>query len=308
MSDILTIIVPIFAVVLLGAAVRRLGFVDDTFFGVSDRLLYFIFFPMLLFWKIGSPVNGAFPDYAMIAAVLIAIGIAFLASILFARVSGMPDRFVGSFSQACYRFNSYVGLAVVMAALGESGIRAFGVLIGFAIPLINLFSVTVLIWFSNREYSFAENARLLVRSLITNPLIIACFAGMLYSRVGPPFPSVVEGTFRLASGLTLPLALLSVGGALSLERAGRSYGWAAAATVIKLIVLPVIGYVLLTILNVTGLPFQIAMIYFALPTSPAIYILSARLNSDLDLAAGSIVMSVAASLFSLSIVLSMVLK
>ena len=40
-----------------------------------------------------------------------------------------------------------------MTATGEDGILIFGVLIGFMIPLINVLSVSTLIWYSGKQYS-----------------------------------------------------------------------------------------------------------------------------------------------------------
>jgi predicted permease len=45
------------------------------------------------------------------------------------------------------------------------------------------------------------------------------------------------------------------------------------------------------------------MIYFTLPTSAALYVLSSQLDSDTDLASATIVMSTGMSFFSLSVAL-----
>jgi malonate transporter and related proteins len=61
-----------------------------------------------------------------------------------------------------------------------------------------------------------------------------------------------------------------------------------------------VGYWFLLAFHVSGPAFKIAMIYFALPTSPANYILSAQLNSDVELATAAIVLSTLLSIGSLS--------
>jgi predicted permease len=68
----------------------------------------------------------------------------------------------------------------------------------------------------------------------------------------------------------------------------------------KLVILPVVGYFCLQLFSVSDMPFKIAMIFFALPTSSASYILSAQLNSDVDLATAAIVLSTLLSIGSLS--------
>jgi predicted permease len=75
------------------------------------------------------------------------------------------------------------------------------------------------------------------------------------------------------------------------------------SSVFKLLVLPVTGYLFLMLFGVSGFVFKVGLIYFALPTSSALYILSSQLNSDTDLASASIALSTILSFFSLSIVL-----
>jgi predicted permease len=109
---------------------------------------------------------------------------------------------------------------------------------------------------------------------------------------------------RLASSVTLPLALVSIGGNLTFSKFQRYFNTALLASVIKLIALPLCGYLFLKLFNVDGTPFKVAMIYFALPASTAIFVLSSQLNSDTGLASSSIVLSTIFSLISLSVVLS----
>ena len=49
---------PVFALSLMGVVLKRFNLTHAAFLQTSDRLVYFIFFPAMLFWKIG----GADPD------------------------------------------------------------------------------------------------------------------------------------------------------------------------------------------------------------------------------------------------------
>jgi predicted permease len=128
--------------------------------------------------------------------------------------------------------------------------------------------------------------------------------GIAFSWQGIALPTFVDNTLRLMSLLALPLALLAIGGSLTLDAFGHHFRYSLVAAVIKLVVLPLIGYGLLHAFHVSGVSFKVAMIYFALPTSPNNYILSALLNSDLGLAAAAIVLSTLLSLPALSVTLA----
>ena len=303
MNLVLDSVVPVFALIAIGRLLKSLNLTDDAFLRSSDRLVYFIFFPALLFWKIGTPQPGETVDWALIPIVLVAVAITFAASLAYVKRFRVDDFRVGSFSQGCFRFSTYIGLAVIWNSVGESGVRIFGVLIGFVIPVINVLSVAALTWYSNQGGTLGKKTGLMIRELAANPLIIACVSGILYSRLGMPFPRFLENTFNLMSLLALPLALISIGGSLTFHGIRGNAGLGLAAAGLKLIFLPILGYVLMRTLGVSEPAFKVGMIYFALPTSPAIYILSSQLNSDLDLAAATIVLSVLLSIVSLSITL-----
>jgi malonate transporter len=303
MVSVFNSVLPIFAVIALGSVLKRLKITDDAFLCTSDKLIYYIFFPALLFWKIGKPAPGAAIEWGFVAAVLISVFAVFAISLCFVKIRGVPAYGVGSFSQGCYRFSTYIGMAIILTAMGEEGVRRFGVLIGFVIPFINVLAVSTLIWFSGEQYSSGQKAWFLLKAMVSNPLIIACVAGIFYSTFQTPFPAFVENTFSMMTLLTLPLALISIGGSLTFAKFKEHLNLSAVAAGFKLLLLPLVGYVVIQLFQVSAISFKVAMIYFALPTSPNNYILSAQLNSDVDLAAASIVLSTVLSIVSLSAVL-----
>lgn len=300
---VLNSVLPIFAVIAVGSLLKRVGLIDRAFIASADKLIYYVFFPALLFWKIGKPATADNIDWSLVPAVWISVFIAFAASLVYARPAGMPTREVGSFSQACYRFSTYIGMAVILASMGEEGVRQFGVLIGFVIPFINLPAVSSLIWFSGEDYSGRQRFAVLVRSAVSNPLILACIGGLLYSKLCVPLPEFLDKTLGLMSLLALPLALISIGGSLTFGQLRGHLRSSLAAAAIKLVFLPVVGYFVLRYFRVDAIAFKVAMLYFALPTSPNNYILSVHFKSDAELATATIVLSTLLSMVSLSVTL-----
>jgi len=296
---ILNSLFPVFALILLGNGLKHYGLTNDAFLKTSDRLIYFIFFPAMLFWKIGgAAATGIHWNYCI--AVLLAVLAMFLVSLAAIRVLGVSDYQAGTFSQSCYRFNTYIGMAIVITALGEEGATQFGILIGFVIPVINVLAVSVLIWFSGQRIGLGERIKVTAKSIVTNPLILGCLAGILYAQTVNRFPTFLNNTLRLTSMVTLPLALLSIGGALTFSNLKGGLKLSLAASAVKLVLFPVVGYLLFRLFGVSGVPFKTGMIFFTLPAATSIYVLSAQLNSDTELASATIVLSTLLSFFSLS--------
>ncbi len=302
---VLNAIFPLFTLLLLGNRLKHFKITNDDFLKTSDRLVYYIFFPVMLFWKIGSAAPDHGTTVNLCSAAILAVSMVFLLSLAAIRLFRISSFQAGSFSQACFRFNSYIGMAIVMTSLGESGVRYFGLLIGFAIPYFNVLAVSTLILYSGKKGGLRENSTYLLKALISNPLILGCVAGMVFSQFQLSFPVYLDNTFSMMSSVTMPLALISIGGSLSLGGLKHNTKLSFIAAVLKIAILPVVGYFLLKAFAVTGVPFKAGMIFFSLPTSTAIYVLSSQLNSDVELASAAIVLSTLLSFIPLSVALLM---
>ena len=295
---------PVFSLILLGILLKQYGLTNKQFLTTADRLIYYIFFPALLFWKIGGAQINITPQllrfYMAAASAVLTV---YLASILFIFVYKVPGYQAGAFSQSCYRFNTYIGVAVILNLFGTQGVARFGVLIGVMIPMINLLAVTTLIWFSEQPGNWRHRIGITCKALISNPLILACLCGLLYARFAQSFPPVIDNTLSLGASVSLPLALLSIGGSLTLGTLKMHLSLATIGVALKLLFLPVIGCLLMRILDVDQAFIPIGAIFYALPTSPAVYVLSAQLSSDTEYASAAIALSTALSFISLSLVL-----
>lgn len=297
---VLNSLFPVFILVILGVLLKQRGLTDAVFLRQSDRLVYYIFFPIMLFWKIGGASYAAGVDWTFCLITLLVVVLMFILSTLAIWMVPVQAFQAGSFSQSCYRFNTYIGVAVILTSLGEHGVAVFGILIGLAIPIINVFAVATLIWFSGEALSSRNRLKMLVKALAANPLILGCLAGIVYSRVIGTFPVFIDNSLRLLSMVTLPMALLSIGGSLSFAGVRKHLAASLLAATLKLLALPVMGYIAYRLTGIDGVEFKVGMIFFCLPASTAIYVLSSQLNSDTELASSAIVLSTVLSFVSLS--------
>ena len=300
MAMVIDNLFPVFALIALGSALRRWDFTTEAFLNVSDRLVYFIFFPAMLFWKIGSAPSDLFGEVRFYLAVILAVLVVYALSTAFILLAGVKARQAGSFSQSCYRFNTYVGMAVMMSVFGEDGVRRFGVLIALAIPFINVLAVGTLTWFGGGQASLRRRIEQTLKALALNPLILGCIGGVAYGQAVNRFPLFLDNAFRLASYVTLPLALLSIGGVLTLKGLRDHGRLSLVACGFKLVALPAAGWFLMKAFGVSGVPFKMGILFLSLPTSTALYVLSSQLNSDTELASAAIALSTLISILSLS--------
>lgn len=300
---VLNSLFPVFALVVLGVALKYYRITDEAFLKTADRLVYFIFFPAMLFWKIGGAKTAAGIPWSFCGAALAAVAVIYLISAVALKIFRITAFQAGSYSQSCYRFNTYIGMAIILSAQGEPGVRNFGILIGFLIPFINVLAVATLSWYGEDAGSEKSRVGLTLKALVSNPLVLACLAGLVYARFVNTFPVFINNALSLISMVTLPLALLSIGGSLTIKSLAGHMRPSLVAAVIKLVLLPLVGYGFLKLFAVSRFEIQTGMIFFALPTSTALYVLSSQLGSDTRLAAASIVLSTILSFASLTAVL-----
>jgi predicted permease len=300
---LLNALFPVLALILAGTLFKHLKITDASFLRTSDRLVYFVFFPVMLFWKIGGAPLQFDNGWRYLAASALAVVAVCLLSLLFIRRWPVTPYQAGSFNQGCYRFNTYIGMAVVINAFGDDGVQLYGILIGLIIPMINVLCVSVLIWYGEDNHNKEGRLATTLKHLLANPLIIACIGGMLYSRMLGSFPLSIDNTLKLLSQVTLPLALFSIGGSLTFANLRDNMGLALASAGFKLAVLPLLGLFFLWMFGVSGLAWKVSMLFFTLPTSTAIYILSSQLHSDTELASAVIVMSTLLSFASMALIL-----
>lgn len=294
---------PVLALIVFGTAAKHWRITDIAFFRTSDRLVYFVFFPLMLFWKIGAAPLHFGDGWRYLSASFMAVLTVCALSLLYIRLRPLTSFQAGSFNQGCYRFNTYIGMAVLINAFGEAGVQLYGILIGLIIPIINVLCVSVLIWYDTGSNQSGNRFTITIKNLIANPLIIACACGILYSKLIGFFPTPVDNTLKMMSQVTLPLALFSIGSSLTFSSLRTNIGPACMAAIFKLAFLPIIGLFYLWLFNVTGLAWKVSLFFFALPTSTAIYILSSQLNSDTELASAIVVVSTLLSFVSMSLVL-----
>jgi len=300
---VLNALFPIFGLLALGSLLKRLGLTGDEYLKASDRLVYFIFFPIMLFYKVGGAPQGQGDEVTFVAVTLLVLLLVFVIATALIRFGSVSNFEAGSFSQTCYRFNTYIGVAVILNSLGEAGIGYFGIMIALSIPAVNVFAVATLIWYSGVEGALKSRFPVFVKALVGNPLIIGCLFGVVYSRLFDGFPEFIDNTLQLVSMVTLPLALLSIGGSLSFRGIRKYLPLSLLGAAVKLLVLPVLGYGFYTLFDVDGTALKTGMIFMCLPASTTIYLLSSQLNSDTELASASIVISTLLSFVSLSVVL-----
>jgi len=287
--DILNIVLPVFVVIGLGWLLKQCGLIDSNFLHQTNRLVYYVCLPLLLFYKIGTADFAANFNPSLVTASIVAVAFTFLGSYAYTAIRRYPPAKRGVFSQGSFRGNiAYIGLAITLNAYGEAGLTRAGILMGFLVPFLNLFAILALLW-PNRSSGESRGVSFWVRQLALNPLILASFAGIIWSYLALPIPLLLDRSLKIATGMALPLALVAIGGTFSAKRLRGDLCPALLACGAKLIWMPLFAAVLLYFMGVHGMDLGIGILIAGTPAATANYIMAHQLKGDAELA-GTIVM------------------
>ncbi|MCX8086800.1 MAG: AEC family transporter [Rhodocyclaceae bacterium] len=265
-------LLPDFALILLGFALRRWMSLGDHFWSGLEKLVYFVLFPALLFNAITkTPLSfSAVPLIGTGAAAMLGAMLLALAARPFMRLSAIS--FASQF-QCAFRFNTYIGLAVAAKLHGAAGIAAMGLLAGGMVPFANLAAVWML----------ARHGETSVwRELARNPLFLATLAALIWNLAGAGVPSPLAQFLGRLAEAAIALGLLAVGAALRLKGSLGEHGRGPAAwfLAVKLVGMPLMAWLAAQTLGLTGIHFDVAIVFAALPTASSAYILAQRMGGD----------------------------
>ena len=226
--------VPVFLMMVLGLVFRKLGWIDDVFASKMNKFVFLVPLPVLVFEDLATVDFSEVWDLKFVlfcfGATLVSIGIAAAVSFLW------KDKSIqGEFVQASYRSSAaLLGIAFIQNIYGDAGMAPL-MIIG-SVPLYNVMAVVVLSFFQpERKRLDKEMWKETLKGIVTNPIIIGIAAGIIWSVLKIPMPSIMEKTVSSVSAVATPLGLMAMGAAFDIRKAFAKAKPAAVATVMKLV-------------------------------------------------------------------------
>ncbi|MCW3478107.1 AEC family transporter [Neisseriaceae bacterium JH1-16] len=290
MTEVLTALLPIFALILMGFALRQRGMLSEAFWLPCEQLNYFYLFPVLMFSQVAKANLTQFPLGPIAAALLGAVGIGALLLLGWRAWAGQSGAVFSSVIQGALRPNTYVGVAAAAAMYGNIGLTITSISIALAIPLLNVASIIILMRYGRGT---APTARHIGKTLIRNPVIVSVLLGATFNLSGQALPTMVSNFFGILGGASLPLGLLAVGAGLDLQAARQAHGPVLQSSIVKLLLVPLLTLWIGAALNITGPELTIIVLFNSLPCTPSAYIMAKLLGGDHRLAAGIITVQTA---------------
>jgi len=308
LSIILRTVAPVFAIVAVGFFARRMGVLGAV---GTRRLVLFVFnaaIPVMLFRSmLGADFpasiewgfllafyGGAFATYA--------IGIA-VAWYVFDR----PREELAIYGMAAGFSNTVLlGIPLVIGALGDEATVPVFLIIAF--HSITLLPVSVALLQAGRgtgERSVMGLARLGI-DVVSNPIILGLIAGLIANFAGWSLPGILDTATAPLAAIAIPCALTALGASLGGYPLAGDLPPAFAMAGLKLILHPVLAWILAVPILGLGSPWaQVAVVMAGMPSGAMVYLFGARYDAAPNVAARTVLIASALSVITVSVLLAL---
>lgn len=288
----LGITAPVFSMLFVGVALKRLGWIDTAFINTASELVFKGTMPTLLFLGIVQADLRTALQPGLIGYFLAATVVCFLVGWGWA-ILRCPVTDRGIYTQGAFRGNNgIIGLALATSMYGAYGLSVGGILGGVVILSYNTLSAIVLAIYSPNAKTDPWS---IAKSIITNPLIIGVLAAIPVAYFQLQLPAWLITSGEYFAQMTLPLALICIGGTLSLTSLRESSRMAISASLMKVFWLPLLATFGAWLCGFRNAELAILFLYFASPTAAASFVMARAVNGNHALAAAIIVITTLAA-------------
>lgn len=289
-------IVPLFLIIAMGFGVKRLGWIGPEDVRRFNKVCFYTFMPVMLFYNI---YTSDFSHAVRLPYALFVVGMA-LAMILLAFLITLaaektPER-RGVMIQAAFRSNFVLlGLPIAEELLPGANFGITALMIAIVVPIYNMMSVVVLEYFRGGKPKLGE----VLLAVIRNPLIIASIVGLLMKALHITLPEVLVSFAGKMNSAATPLILLLLGASFETREIARYKKELLVCVGLRLVVFPGAILTLAAALGLRDIEFVTVLAMTAAPTAVNSFNMAQQLGGDSQLAGSAVVVSTAASFFTL---------
>lgn len=312
MQAVVDVVFPVFGLILVGLMAGRFRILGQDSTEALNKFVYWFALPALFFLGMSRvPVADVF-NLAYIATFIGGVIASALVVVAVARVffPARPEEtavaaFLGAFSNS-----GYMGIPFFLTAFGAAGqlpVIIASVLNGAVVVSSAAIAVELTL---HRDRPLSAALAEVGKAIVTNPLMIAMTAGILWSAAGFGMPRSFVVFFELLGACAGPCALFAVGlflasqntSALFDRRRGVEVWW---LSLVKVIIQPLATWVIGLGLGLPSFWLASAVISAAFPAGATAFVIAQRYKVFVERTSATILLSTVLSLLTLSIIMVM---
>jgi auxin efflux carrier (AEC) len=253
--DFRIIIVSIIVMILIGALSKRIGLLKEEDVETLNNIVINISLPCMIFNALYTADVSLLPRLSILTVyMLITSLIVGVLTYLLLKSFGWDKRKIWSMVIVVVLGNTgFLGYPITQGIFGNEGmIRAVFCDISTSIIFVTLSFILILI--------FDGEIRVALKKIITFLPLWSIVLGILLNIFSVPITSLGSTVVSYLAGATIPLIMISLGLSLNLEGLKNHFKEVGLASIIKLVIYPLIALGVLSLLNITGFEHTIGFI------------------------------------------------
>ena len=309
MVDIIGLVLPFFGLIFIGYCAAKLRPHPAEALAWLNTFIVYISLPSLFFKLVAKTPIEQLTRIDFIFANVAATYTVFLlvfAIGFFLRKASVADSTIQSLAGA-YGNIGYMGPGLALLALGEKA--AVPVALIFCFENMLHFSVTpALMALSGRGQGTTRHIVLdVLRKIVFHPFILATFIGFLAAATGFQAPVPLQRLIDMLAQAAAPCALFAMGVTLALRPLKRVPAEIVYIVPIKLLLLPLIMYVYLSLAgNFDPIWVYSAVLLASLPTATNVFVLGQQYDTWQERASATILITTVLSVLTVSLTLYLI--
>jgi predicted permease len=306
MQAIFNVALPIFGVILTGYLAGRWRILGGEATAALNAFVSYFALPVLFFGTLArTPVHTVLDPTMMLGfgtVVLATFAIGMLSTRLAVR-GGLARMSLQGIASSWGNVG-YMGVPLCLAAFGEQGLPPAML----AVIVTSIISMVFGVMLIELEVAAGQGPILTFFSaawnVARNPLPVSIAAGIAWSGLMLPLPTPVEKWLDLLGAAASPCALFAIGLFLSDKSLRSGLAEAGLATVIKLLLQPLLAAAILPIfIDLKSVPGQVALLMASLPTAANAFVLAKQFDIQVEQNTASVLLSTAFSVVTVSALL-----
>jgi hypothetical protein len=304
MLSTLMVVLPIFALILAGWLVRRVGLLSAHATTELNRFVVYLALPALLFdvmahthWdEIWQPGFIAVFGLSSLAVFGLTVWVRLR------RPLHLADAAIDGLN-AGYANTGFMGFPLALVALGREALAPTTIAAIMTVCVVFAAAIILIEIGLQTQARRVDLARKVAGSLVRNPLLVAPFLGALVPAAGLTLPLPAETFLKLLGGAASPCALVGLGLFLAQKREAPERDRVATALLVglKLVVHPVLAWLLARfVFDLPPLLLHTAVLMAALPTGTGPFMLAEFYRREAEVTARVVLVSTILSVLTVS--------
>lgn len=305
MLSTLNVVLPVFALILVGWLARKLKILGETALTELNRFVVYLALPALLFDIIANAMWADLAQPAFISAFSIGMMVVFFLTLFvqLRRTRHLADAAIDALN-AGYANTGFIGFPLVIVFLGHEALAP--TLIATILTVSVLFGIGIIIIETGlqgevkRRIIFTRVAK----SLIKNPLLVSLAIAICIPLSGLTVPDSINVFLKLLGGAASPCALIALGLFLagqSDKRTNNDNFTVTLLVVLKLLIQPALTWWFATkVFHLSPLLVHTAVLLAALPTGTGPFMLAEFYRREASTTSKCVLVSTVLSMFTLS--------